>query len=130
MKVKTLQILPAVLFVSFSTLSQASDYRDTTSNQSLILAQADPHAGHHGHMGGKANKASAKGTIHSIDLESRNINLTHDPIPALGWPQMRMDLATTKRVKLEKLKAGDVVEFEVKKGRDNMFRITKIKPVE
>ena len=128
MKVKSLHVLPVVLLAGFSTLSQASDYSNTASDQPLVMAQADPHAGHD--MGGKANKATAKGTIHSIDLESRKINLTHDPIPALGWPQMRMDLATTKRVKLEKLKAGDVVEFEVKKGRDNMFRITKIKSIE
>lgn len=129
MKNNAFYILPVVLFASFSGMTQASNDSDVTSNQSLVIAQADPHAGH-GDMGGNANKANAKGTIHSVDLDSRNINLTHDPIPELGWPQMRMDMATTKRVKLEKLKAGDVVEFEVKKGRDNMFRITKIKKVE
>ena len=68
------------------------------------------------------------GVIHTINPESRMVNLTHDPIPALGWPKMTMDLQTTKRVNLSDFKPGDRVHFTVKKGRDNQFRIVKMTP--
>lgn len=89
---------------------------------------ADEHAGHamhdHGAMTTQANQAQASGTLHALDAAARTINLTHAPIPALGWPEMTMDLPVTKRVDLAAFKPGDAVTFTLKKGRDNRFRIT------
>nr|CRH06461.1 Conserved protein of unknown function. Putative cation efflux system protein in periplasmic [Candidatus Magnetococcus massalia] len=76
-------------------------------------------------MAGK-KKASAMGVLHRVDVDGKIVNLTHDPIPALGWPEMTMDLAVTKKVDLSSYKAGDKVHFTVKKGRDERFRIIKM----
>ncbi|MBF0186742.1 MAG: copper-binding protein [Magnetococcales bacterium] len=106
----------------------------------------DGHEGHHGHhapssgaadhsaMGHgaatSASKAMGMGIVHTIDAEKRMVNLTHEPIPALNWPKMTMDLPVTKRVKLESLKAGDSVHFTLKMGRDKVYRITKMEKVQ
>ncbi|MBF0381685.1 MAG: copper-binding protein [Magnetococcales bacterium] len=79
-------------------------------------------------MPAKSNHGSAMGIINKIDSKNRLINVTHGPIPSLGWPEMTMDLAVTKRVKINNFKNGDHVHFTVKKGRDNRFRITKMMP--
>jgi len=73
-------------------------------------------------------EAEAKGKINSIDAEGGNVNVTHDPVPALGWPSMTMDLPVTRRVDLSSVKPGVPVTFKLKKGRDNQFRIIDITP--
>lgn len=73
-------------------------------------------------------EAEAKGKINSIDAEGGKVNVTHDPVPSLGWPQMTMDLPVTRRVDLSGVKAGSDVVFKLKKGRDNQFRIIEITP--
>jgi hypothetical protein len=50
------------------------------------------HAGH-GH-------AQGTGTVNSVDASGHKINLTHGPIPALGWPGMTMDFAVAPAVDL------------------------------
>ncbi|MEG3637623.1 copper-binding protein [Magnetococcus sp. PR-3] len=103
----------------------------------LFLAPYSAHAAgdHAGHAmaehGGNAMESAksqgmTKGVLHTVDVANSKVNLTHDPIQALGWPKMTMDLPVTKRVKLGKFKAGDKVMFTVKKGRDNQFRIIKM----
>ncbi|MEW8505184.1 MAG: copper-binding protein [Candidatus Thiodiazotropha sp.] len=88
----------------------------------------DSHGGHsmHGHddMAVNVNQGVGKGVLHKIDMEKRVINLTHGPIPELKWMGMKMDLPVTKRVDLSGFKPNDKVNFTVKKGRDNQFRIT------
>ncbi|MEG3638819.1 copper-binding protein [Magnetococcus sp. PR-3] len=82
------------------------------------------HSGHSMPM--KSNKAEAMGQLHKVHAHHNMVNLTHDPIPALGWPKMTMDLAVSKKVDLKLYKPGDRVHFTVKKGRDNQFRIIKM----
>lgn len=88
--------------------------------------------GSHGSMKMEApanvTEAEAKGKINSIDAEGGNVNVTHDPVPALGWPSMTMDLPVTRRVDLSSVKPGVPVTFKLKKGRDNQFRIIDITP--
>lgn len=80
----------------------------------------------HGMSGKEA--AAGTGVIHSIDADKRVINLTHEPMPDLGWPTMTMDLPATKRVDLSGLKEGDKVDFKLKLGRDKKYRIIEIAP--
>lgn len=75
-------------------------------------------------------EAEAKGTINSVDAEGGKINITHEPVEAIGWPKMTMDLPVTRRVDLSAVKLGAPVTFKLKKGRDNQFRITEITPAE
>lgn len=75
-------------------------------------------------------EAEAKAKINAVDAEGGKVNLTHDPVPALGWPKMTMDLAVTRRVDLSAVKPGSDVTIRLKKGRDNQFRVIDISPAE
>lgn len=76
----------------------------------------------------EANSAEATGVgvIHSISKLNRMVNLTHEPIPALNWPEMTMDLPVAKSVDLGSLKAGEKVTFHLKLGDDKKYVITHI----
>lgn len=76
------------------------------------------------------NEAEAKGKINTIDADAGVVNVTHEPVEALGWPTMTMDLPVTRRVDLTAVKPGTDVTFKLKKGRDKKFRIIAITPDE
>jgi Cu(I)/Ag(I) efflux system periplasmic protein CusF len=82
--------------------------------------------GHGEQMG--ASEASGVGVLNSIDVEKGQINITHEPMPELGWPTMTMDMPVTRRVDLGALKPGDKVDFKVKLGRDKQYRVIEISP--
>jgi Cu/Ag efflux protein CusF len=70
----------------------------------------------------------AVGIIHSIDAEGRMVSLTHDPIPAVGWPAMTMDLPVSAAVDLTRIKPDTIIVFTLERGPDNMYRIATIAP--
>lgn len=71
-------------------------------------------------------EAEAIGVINSVHVGTRTINVTHEPVKALGWPTMTMDLPVTRRVDLSALEAGKNIRFRLKKGRDQRFRVIEI----
>ncbi|MBF0093509.1 MAG: copper-binding protein [Alphaproteobacteria bacterium] len=73
-------------------------------------------------------QAPATGSVNAVDAAKGVVNLTHDPIPALGWPAMTMDFGVAGTVDLTKVRKGAKVSFTVSKGPDGIFRITDIKP--
>jgi len=81
-------------------------------------------------MGGIAlaqdEPANGVGIIHNIAEDGRSLNLTHDPIPAIGWPAMTMDLPLAEGAELGDLAPGDVVTFSLDRGPDRMYRIATI----
>ncbi len=77
-------------------------------------------------MKGDANTIAANGKVNSIDIGSKTINLTHDPIKALGWPKMRMEFTVANGVDLSAIKAGDVVTFALKPEGDDNYVIIRI----
>lgn len=102
------------------------------SIQSLAIAADHQQHGAHDHsmMGENANQIMGMGTLNQVDSEQKTVNLTHQPIPALNWPAMTMDLPVTKRVDLSGFKAGDKVHFTLKQGRDKQFRISTMEVAE
>lgn len=84
----------------------------------------------HGQMnhGAMSDEASGVGVINTVDADKGTINITHEPMPELGWPTMTMDLPVTRRVDLSIVKAGEKVDFKVKLGRDKQYRVTDISP--
>ena len=70
--------------------------------------------------------ANGEGVIHTVDLEERVVNLTHGPIPSLGWPAMTMDLPVAEGVDLSRVQPGDKVRFRVVLGADQVYRITTV----
>jgi len=75
-------------------------------------------------------QATGVGVINAFDTDKKMINITHEPMLELGWPAMTMDLAVTKRVDLSRVKVGDKVKFNVKRGWDKQYRIIDIKAEE
>lgn len=75
-----------------------------------------------------AQQGTASGTVNAIDVGKGVINLTHDPIPSLGWPAMTMDFGVAPEVSLAGLAKGAKVSFTVVKGADGIFRIVAINP--
>ncbi len=67
-----------------------------------------------------------KGVVHSVDLKKRKINLSHEPIPALKWPEMTMDLDVAEGVDLSALQPEQNIHFHIVLGEDKVYRITKI----
>ena len=91
------------------------------------------HAGSHAGQGEikdiPANtEAVVIGVVNSVDAAAGKINVTHEPVPELGWPRMTMDLPVTRRVDLSALKPGETVNFTLKQGLDKQFRVIAIEP--
>lgn len=56
------------------------------------------------------------GKVNKIDTAKHVVNLTHGPIPSLGWPAMTMDFGVAPAVDLSTLKVGETVTFTVGKA--------------
>ncbi len=74
---------------------------------SPLLAQDHDHDGDHE---GDAAVVGV-GTVNAVDAAARKINLTHDPIPAIGWPSMTMDMNLSDHVDPAELEVGAEVRF-------------------
>lgn len=77
-------------------------------------------------MSGGQMMAEGVGIIHRVSRLNRTVNLTHEPIPALKWPEMTMDLPVAKSVDISHLKSGDKVMFKLELGKDKQYIITHI----
>lgn len=100
----------------------------TTAVFSLnIFANPEHNHGQHQH-GAMSEKKAAMGTgmIHSVSRMNRKVNLTHEPIPELNWPEMKMDLDVAKDVDLKGLSSGQKIQFYIELGDDKVYRITEI----
>ena len=85
---------------------------------------------HHDQKATTANAVEATGKINSVDPAKGTVNVTHDPIKALGWPKMEMEFSVEKGIDLSDVKAGDAVKFSLKpEGEDNYIvaKINKVK---
>ncbi|HTI84559.1 MAG TPA: copper-binding protein [Acetobacteraceae bacterium] len=70
----------------------------------------------------------ATGTVNAVDPAGRKINVSHQPIPAIGWPAMTMEFAVAPSVDLSRVKAGSRINFSIEKGQSGMYQIETIQP--
>ncbi|WP_404381652.1 copper-binding protein [Caenispirillum salinarum] len=66
---------------------------------------------------------SGTGTVNSVDADAKTVNVTHEPIAAIGWPAMTMDFAVAEGVDLATLEAGASVSFTLTRGADGIYII-------
>tara|TARA_B100000508_G_scaffold91271_1_gene71126 strand:- start:517 stop:1056 length:540 start_codon:yes stop_codon:yes gene_type:complete len=102
---------------------------DHSKHQEMNMGEAKSHdhGDHSGHeMAGDSKVIMGKGVINSVSKMNNKVNLTHEPIPALGWPAMTMDLAVADDVDLKSLASDQEVMFHMILGEDKIYRITKI----
>jgi Cu/Ag efflux protein CusF len=72
---------------------------------------------------------SATGKVNAIMPAERKANITHDPIPALGWPGMTMDFRLADSASLEGVKVGSEVVFQLRKAADGAYEIEALNPL-
>lgn len=89
---------------------------------------------HGNHGGSHADMAKAGEGVHAAaklnSLGDGSVNVTHGPIPAIGWPAMTMDLPLVGDVDTAGVAAGDDVTIMLEKGADGMYGVTAIEPAE
>jgi Cu(I)/Ag(I) efflux system protein CusF len=91
------------------------------------MTEAMGEHGHHAHAAAASGVAAATGKINGVDAANHSVNVTHDPIKALGWPKMKMEFTVDKSVDLSGLKAGDAVSFKLKPVGDNDYTVVEMK---
>lgn len=74
----------------------------------------------------KSNTVTGKGVVRDVIADGK-INLSHEPIDALGWPSMTMDFKLAEGVSTKNLKPGMAVEFDLMEKND-VYIIESIRP--
>ena len=73
--------------------------------------------------------AHAVGVVNAVDPAQHKINLTHEPIPSIGWPSMTMEFPVAPSVDLSGVTPGSRVNFTMEKGKNGMYEIQSVQPV-
>ncbi len=93
---------------------------------SIGLAQAASHEHPAGHElsahAGHAATHTATGVVKAV--KAGKVQIAHDPIPALDWPQMTMWFEIGEMP--AGIKAGDAVRFEMRPRSDKKWQVEKI----
>jgi len=63
-------------------------------------------------------KIMGSGVLREVLPDENKVNMTHDPIPEIGWPEMTMYFKVKPEVDLSAFKAEEKVEFELEEGSD------------
>lgn len=88
---------------------------------------ATPHPGMQMAHDGQ-NDVHATGIVNSVDPAAHKVNITHQPIPQIGWPSMTMDFAVGPSVNLASVKPGTKINFSMMRQPDGMYAIQTIAP--
>ena len=70
----------------------------------------------------------ATGTVNSVDAGRHKINISHNPIPEIGWPAMTMDFPVDPSVDLRSVKPGMRIDFTFEQGQGAMPEIRSLTP--
>jgi Cu/Ag efflux protein CusF len=78
---------------------------------------------HSGHA-----QVQGTGTVNSVDAAAHKVNISHGPIPTIGWPAMRMEFPVAPSVDLSTVKPGARIRFEMEEDHDGSYVIQSIAP--
>jgi len=78
------------------------------------------HAGH--------KDAHGTGMVNSVDAAQHKVNLSHQPIPEIGWPAMTMEFPVAPSVDLGAIKPGTRVNFTIEQVEGGMYEIKAMTP--
>jgi Cu(I)/Ag(I) efflux system protein CusF len=106
------------LVAALSTLAACG--RDDAPSASNMPAATQPPA-----AGQPAAENRGMGVVQSVDTANGSLTIAHEPIPALGWPAMRMAFKVDRPQVLEDVEAGERIEFTLR-GRDMSAVVTSI----
>lgn len=115
----------AMSTVALADQSHSGHMSETMPHANQTMQPAMNHDSHTNHqMMGQG--VHAEGELHSID--KNKINLSHGPIPAIGWPAMKMDMNLLEGAEIGDVKPGDKVMFMLEKGADGMYGVRAVYP--
>jgi len=117
----------------------------TTTSHHHVLAQAQSTDSGHESMGGMkpgmshekmmeksadekatSGHVMAQGKVNSVNESERTVNLSHEPISALGWPSMTMDMKVSDGMDLSKVPVGKPIDFTLNRGSDGIYVVDTI----
>ena len=81
-----------------------------------------------GTTAGAGELVEGHGTVQSVDAEAPSVNIDHDPIDELGWPQMVMDLDLADASLADDLAAGDEIMFYLRENEEGDYEIAEVDP--
>jgi Cu/Ag efflux protein CusF len=99
-----------------------------------VAAVGEGPAAHQQHTGemptahGPERDAHGSGTVNTVDPAQHKVNMSHAPIPEIGWPSMTMDFPVASSVDLNAIKPGVRVNFTIKQQPGRMYEIKAITP--
>lgn len=76
--------------------------------------------------GAMADGIHATGKINAI--KDGAVNVSHDAIPALGWPAMTMDFKLLDGAEIGEIEPGDDAMIILQKGADGLYGIKALMP--
>ena len=99
-----------------------------------VMAQST-HSHGHNHSGSETKAEGhqempgvhAEATINSID--GKTVNVSHGPIPDIGWPSMTMDLKLLEGAEVGDVKPGDTAMMMLEQGADGIYGIRALMPM-
>jgi len=74
------------------------------------------------------NDAHGTGTVNSVDPAQHKLNISHQPIPEIGWPAMTMEFPVAPSVDLTAIEPGTRVNFTIEQQPGGMYEIKSIAP--
>jgi len=74
--------------------------------------------------------AMGMGVVNDIFADERRLNISHEPIEALGWPEMTMDFSLNDNASLDGITAGMKIHFMLVKDDQGNYTIDSISGVE
>ena len=109
-------LLPLCVALSLAGCNAAPDAPTTAAPATAPAAAPAPESS--APSAQEPRHATATGVVQSLDATAQTVTIAHDPVVALGWPEMTMTFAAPG-VDLSSIKAGDAVKFELTaKGMD------------
>lgn len=54
------------------------------------------------------------------------VDVSHEPIPSIGWPAMRMDMKVAPGTDLSGIKSESPITFSLEKGPDGMYQVKDV----
>ncbi|UCZ56727.1 copper-binding protein [Desulfurispirillum indicum] len=93
----------------------------------ITMASSHGHAGHGSSGAAIGSTVSANGEVIALDPSGKTITLHHEPIRALRWPAMTMELDLESPSIAEGLAEGDRIVFDLKRLTETDYLITGIR---
>ncbi|MGE0408903.1 MAG: copper-binding protein [Amphiplicatus sp.] len=106
-------VIAAAAFISAMSILPVNAAQDPHPMEHDAMMDHDSHCG----------MPAGEGAINTLDVAKSRVNISHGPIEALGWPQMKMDFSVSNQVDLAAFSAGERVHFMLKAEKDKSYSI-------